>query len=422
MERAKMLDTLDDLQKALRRCNKCGFCQAGCPIYKVTGVEWNVARGRIALVRDAFEGRVELGKELEDPVYTCLTCNGCVDHCPPGAQTGSIILRTREELQRRYGRPLVQRLIFDAMLPNPDVMGAAVWMARLGQLSGMTRLMEASGVMGDLGKAQSVLPALPAIRGREAIKKVLKQVERPRARVAYFMGCAADLVTPDVAVSAVRFLQSQQVQVDALPFVCCGKPPMAYGDAGSARELAKRNINAMGDREYDAIVAPCATCGSFLKEYGELLANDEGYYRRAASFASSVRDFSKFVDGLGLVGEPRELKRRVTYHDPCHLGRYQKVTAQPRSLLKSIPGMEFKELPESNMCCGAAGSFSLSHYELSMRVLDRKMENVKRTEADMVVTSCPGCTIQLSAGVRRHGLPARAVELVQLLDEAYSRD
>jgi len=414
-----MLDTLDDLRDALRRCNKCGFCQAGCPMYKVTGIEWNVARGRVALLRDALEGRTELRPELEEPIYTCLTCNCCVDHCPPAVQTATIIQRARQELNHRYGQPLVQKLIFGNLLPRPELMGAAVWTMRLGQLAGVTKLASASRLLGDLGKAQDLLPKLPAKRGRDAIKPLLeKPVERPRARVAYFMGCAADLVSPEVAVSAVRVLIRQGVQVEALSFACCGKPPVAYGDVEGSRQLARRNIDAVGDRTYDAIVTPCATCSSYLKEYGELLANDEGYHRRASAFASQVRDYSQFLADLGLVGEMREVKRRVTYHDPCHLGRFQKLPAPPRNLIRSVPGVDYTELPEANMCCGAAGSFSLSHYELSMKVLDRKMDNVARTEADTVITSCPACSMQLSYGAKRRHLPVHTMELVQLLDEA----
>lgn len=414
-----MLDTLDELREALRRCNKCGFCQAGCPTYKVTGIEWNVARGRVALLRDALEGRVEMKPELEDPIYTCLTCNCCVDHCPPAVQTASIIQRAREELNRRHGKPLAQRLIFGNLLPSPELMGAAVWAMRLGQLTGVTKVAEASRLLGDMGKAQGLLPKLPAKRGRDAIKSLPKQpVEKPRARVAYFMGCAADLVSPEVAVSAVRVLIRQGVQVDALPFVCCGKPPVAYGDIEGSRQLARRNLDVLGDRQYDAIVTPCATCSSYLKEYGELMASEEGYHRRAAEFASQVRDYSQFLTDLGLAGGMREVKRRVTYHDPCHLGRFQKLPGPPRNLIKSLPGVEYQELPEANMCCGAAGSFSLSHYELSMQVLDRKMDNVARTEAELVVTSCPACSMQLSYGAKRRALPVKAVELVQLLDEA----
>ena len=156
-----------------------------------------------------------------------------------------------------------------------------------------------------------------------------------------------------------------------------------------------------------------------LKKYPGLLSDDAGYSTQVSAFTSKVKDISEFLIDIGLNNEMHTLKYRVTYHDPCHLGRFQKVTSQPRQILQSIPGAEFVEMAESNICCGAAGSYSLTHYDLSMKVLERKMQNVAQTDADLLVTCCPGCSMQLAHGIKEHDLKMKCIELVELLDQAY---
>ncbi|MBA7583069.1 Lactate utilization protein A [subsurface metagenome] len=196
-------------------------------------------------------------------------------------------------------------------------------------------------------------------------------------------------------------------------------PAYGYGDIESTLTMAKKNIDLALSLDVDTIITTCATCGSLLKRYPKLLSEDADYSTKANTFSSRVKDISEFLMDIGLNTEMGTLKYRVTYHDPCHLGRFQKVTSQPRQILQSIPGVEFVEMAEPNMCCGAAGSYSLGHYDVSMKVLARKMENIAKTDADLLVTCCPGCSMQLAHGVKEHRLKTRTKELVELLDQAY---
>ena len=414
-----MMEALQQVSEALLRCNKCGFCLAGCPIYKVTGIEWTAARGKLALLSSVLDNELEL-HELVEPLFDCLTCNCCVDHCPSGVVTDEIILKARAELVRERGQPWIQRLIFSKLLPNPSWLRKLVTPLRLIQASGLRSVARSLGLtklLGDAGRAELVLPPVPFNHHITSIS--LSKLEQPKYRVAYFVGCAGVNLSPQVAEAAVRVLNKHDVEVVIPDFACCGMPAYGYGDVESTLTMAKKNIDLARSLEVDAIITTCATCGSLLKRYSVLLSHDADYSAQASHFAGRIRDISEFLNDIGLNTEMETLRYRVTYHDPCHLGRFQKITNQPRQILKNIPGVEFIELAEANMCCGAAGSYSLSHYDLSMKVLARKINNVSQTCADFLVTCCPGCSMQLAHGIKESGMKIKPVELVELLDLAY---
>ncbi|MHB1005159.1 MAG: (Fe-S)-binding protein [Chloroflexota bacterium] len=410
-----------ELEAAVERCNGCGFCQAACPVYKVTGIEWTVARGRVALLKAALQGRAHIGEEIREPMFNCLTCGGCTDHCPPGVPTAEIVTQAREELVRRQGLPWVQKLAFDGVLPRPSLLWAAVRMVWLGQITGLEPLARASGILGAMGlqDAAEALPRLPSSTGRAQAEAALRLVRERRYRVAYFLGCGTNNVFPDTAGATVRVLQRQGVEVVLPEAVCCGKPPVSYGDAESARSLARRNIEAFSDLDVDAIVTDCATCGSFLREYGSLIKGAGAYAEKAAKLSAKVKDVLGFLGEIGVDNRFGKVKAKVTYHDPCHLGRFQKTTKAPRDLLKSVPGIVYTEMNEANMCCGGAGSYSITHPEISRHVLERKLANATRTGAQVLATACPGCAMQLSSGILRQSLPLRVTNVIQVLDQAY---
>jgi len=200
---------------------------------------------------------------------------------------------------------------------------------------------------------------------------------------------------------------------------CCGMPALGYGRLDLVRKQARHNIAVYESLEVEAIVTDCATCGSTLKGYGKLLQDDPDWADRAKNFSGRVRDISEFLCELPLKKPGNRLDARVTYHEPCHLGRAQQVKDQPRDLLKLIDGLEFRELPEADWCCGSAGSQLMTHYETSLCVLDRKMNNLKQAGAQIIASGCPGCQMQLNSGIRRNNLNVRVVHPILLLDEAY---
>ncbi len=412
----------EEIAVALRKCNKCGFCQAGCPMYKVTGVEWETARGRIEMVRDALlDNRLELA-EIEDPVFHCLTCNNCVEHCPPAIKTADIILSAREEMLKQQGNSWIQKMLFRKLLPSPSRLHKVSRLLHLADATGLrtaARKTRLTRLIGDAGKAEAIVPPVPSSEGLAAIARQVKPIENPKYRVAYFVGCHAANLSPRVAAATVRVLNKNRVDVVVPEFICCGLPAAGYGDTDSAREMARKNIDTARSLDVDAVITPCGSCSSFLKEYAKLFPADEEWKEKASGFSSKVRDLSEFLVDIGLNPEMKTIQKKVTYHDPCHLAHFQKIRQQPRTVLKSIPGIEFVEMKEANMCCGAAGSYAFNHYDLSMKVLDRKMDNLGQTSADILTTSCPGCVMQLAYGVKQHGIPARTTEIVELLDLAY---
>jgi len=410
------------LRDVLLRCNKCGFCLAHCPIYKATGVEWATARGRITLLRSALlDHQLELS-EVEEPVFNCLTCTACVDDCPAGVNVGDIILMAREELVRQRGQPWLERLLLRRLLPNPSRVHTAAKLLSLADTVGLRTAARKTGLMkllGDAGKAEIMVSKVPPSGGLDDIILLSKSVKNPRYKVAYFVGCFAPNFAPGEAAATVRVLNKHQVEVIVPKFVCCGLPAAGYGDMPSARKLAHSNIDIASKLDVDAIVTACASCSSFLKEYEKHLANEPEWAEKAKEFSSRVKDISEFLTDIGLVTEMGTINKKVTWHDPCHLARYQKIMQQPRTILKSIPGVEFVEMNEADICCGAAGTYGFTHYDLSQEVLARKMGNVEKTDADILVSSCPACVMQLSSGVSQRKMPIRVVEIVELLDQAY---
>jgi glycolate oxidase iron-sulfur subunit len=201
--------------------------------------------------------------------------------------------------------------------------------------------------------------------------------------------------------------------------VCCGALHVHSGDRDTARALARRNIAAFEPLGLDAVIINAAGCGSTLKEYGHLLERDEAWAERARGFSANVKDISEFLADIGLKGEMGQVRKRVTYQDPCHLVHGQGIRDQPRQLLRAIPGLELVELRESDVCCGSAGIYNLTHYDLSMQILDPKLDNIAETGAAIIVAPNPGCAMQIAAGCRRRGLDVRVAHVVDLLDEAY---
>jgi glycolate oxidase iron-sulfur subunit len=415
-------DELEGLYPEVTRCSKCGFCQPFCPIYRTTGNEASVARGHNAHVRLLIEGRLDLSTDLKDPLFECLLCRACVANCPPAVTTPDVVVEARAAYYRRFGRPLVQKAIFRHLLPHPRVMRAAfkpvAWAKRLG----LAELAKRAGLMGlvyaNLPKAEGILQDLPVQSFSDSVGKIRLVPDKVAHRVVYFNSCGMNFALPKVAEATVRVLVRNNCAVDIRANNCCGLPPWSYGDLDSARNLARGNLRAMAGTDAEVILTDCGSCSSFLKEYGHLLAGDAEYAAQATEFSAKVRDVSEYLASVGLAESEGQLQAVVTYHDPCHLSRPGKVNAQPRSLLRAVPGLELRELPEADWCCGGAGTYNVAHYDQSMQVLERKMKNVEKTGASILVTSCPACIMQLSHGVRRAGLDVEVLHVTQLLDRA----
>ena len=408
----------------LSKCNRCGFCQAHCPIFDITGDERNVARGHNVHVRKLAEKNLEMSEDFKDPLFECLLCKACVANCFPAVRTDKNVIAGRAEYLRRVGQPRMMRFLFHRLLPDHARLSPYVHRAAMGKNSGLVGLARAMGILSwfgkDLAKAEGIVERLPVTFFRAQIPRLPLEPKPGNPRVAYFLGCGFNFALPRVGQATVEVLARTGAGVQVADNCCCGLPAYGYGDLEAARNMARKNMDALDKLQADFVVTECGSCSAFLKDYPELFADDAAMLNRARHLKEKVRAFSEFMQGrvpAGVAG--KSLSGRVTYHDPCHMSRYQGVTKEPRALLKNIPGLTYSELPEADRCCGAAGSYNILHYEQSMKVLDRKMEMVKKTGADILATECPGCIIQLSYGARRAGSRLRVVHVSELIREAF---
>lgn len=409
------MKSLSQAAEQVVRCNKCGFCQEVCPTYKVTGQEFAVARGRNRLMRLVVDGRLTLegDPELKEYLYTCLLCGACTVVCPPGVPTDRLVAAARADLTRGRGLPFLYRTALHGVLRSPRRLAVPIMLLRLYQNSGLRWVARHTGLLnllGTLGQVEGILPGIPpsSLRARLAARAGGARGAAPRKRVAYFLGCVTDNLFPPVGEAVIGVLEQNGYQVVVPENLCCGVAHRAYGDVAAAEELARQNLAVLAGTGAELVVTDCATCAHTLREYGDLLADDPRHAAAAAELSGKVREVSQLLVEEGFADPRGAVEETVTYHDPCHLGRGMGVRAQPRQILRSIPGLEFRELPEADWCCGGAGSYNVTHHELSVRILERKMENFRQTGARLLATSCPSCLLQLGFGLRRGELAARA--------------
>jgi len=418
IEREALLPIYDEVA----RCNRCGFCLSTCPVYIITGEERAVARGHNAHLQGLIEGRLEMSEELKVPLFDCLLCKACVENCMSGVMTHENVIRGRSVYMDLLGEPRLLKFVFRKLLPNPKKMNFYVRIAALGKMSKLDRAAKALGVLKwfgrDRDKMVDLVQRMPLRSLRERLDELNPNPQSTKRRVAYFLGCATNYALPEVGLSTVRILRAVGCTVDILDNLCCGLPASSYGDQDAFKGLARHNIDLMARLDVEAIVTDCGSCSAFLKEYSKVFADDPDYADKAAAIGSKFKALSEYLLEIGLPSPLGRVDARVTYHDPCHMSRYQNLVSEPREIIQNIPGVEYRELPEADWCCGAAGTYNLGYYSQSMQVLDRKMDNVKKTKADIVVTTCPACNIQLAYGTRRHGLDCEVLDIADLLDRA----
>lgn len=336
--------------------------------------------------------------------------------------TDEIVRLGREALVNAKGPGIFKRILFDSILPYPArttfFIKAVFFLKRVGIIWLAMKLV---GLVSDALKiAATLIENMPKESLRKKLDRRRSNLKRGEKQVAYFPGCGFNYLISEVGEATVQVMERLGYEVVLPETVCCGLPPYLYGYTLSTKELAKKNIQAL--EGFETILSDCGSCSSFLKKYAELLSNNPEYAERASKFSRRVIDSNEFIyNNINRLKFTSDVSRltshglKVTYHDPCHLGRYQGITDEPRGIIKAIPGIEFIELPESDWCCGGAGTYSITNSALSMKILERKMNNVKKTGADILVTSCPSCMIQLSHGVRQFGLDVKVVHVNQML-------
>jgi len=411
-------------------CVHCGLCTASCPTYVETGNENDSPRGRIYLMRAVRDQRLELSHEVRRHLELCLDCRACETACPSGVQYGKLIEPFRVGMEQRATSGArsktddwFHRYVLFGLFPYPEKLRQSLRPARIAQALGLDRLMIATGLWRllppRLGRLVTMLPRLE--KPLPPLPEFLAAKGRRRARVALFTGCVGDVLFRQTNWATARVLQENGCDV-LVPQnqVCCGAIHFHAGSSEPARELADKNAGAFDPAGVDAIIVNVAGCGSMLKDYGHHWHDDAQSQRE--QFAAKVRDCSEFLDQLGLIPPLGEIRLTATYHDACHLVHAQKVREQPRNLLKKIPGLKLVELAESELCCGAAGTYNLTEPEMAERLARRKLANIRATGARLVITSNAGCLLQIAREARMQGEALKIMHPMDVLDVAYRRE
>lgn len=440
-DRHSHLKSLD--YSVVQQCMHCGLCLPTCPTYDATKLERNSPRGRIALMRAIADDRLEVTKAFGDEMYFCLGCLACQTACPAGVNYAELFEHARAEVEakrvlnsprRNFIRGFTVRWLF-MDLRRLELMGKAI---RLYQQLGLQTLLRRSGVLKLLPKRLRELEAMtPTVQPEftaDLVAPVTPAVGERKYRVAMLIGCAQDLIFSDVNRDTVEVLAQNGCEVVTPPEQqCCGSLHAHNGEWTLAQQLARRSIDQFPPEQFDAIITNAGGCGSHLKHYAKLLADDPAYRERAELWDAKVKDIHEWLVEIGarrptsagrddlphLLADQQVSPTVVTYHESCHLSHGQKVVSQPRQVLAAIPNLKLVELPEASWCCGSAGIYNLTQPEMAGELLDRKIQHIKATGAMTVATGNPGCLLQLVNGAAQHGLKLRVVHPVTLLAEAY---
>jgi glycolate oxidase iron-sulfur subunit len=412
-------------------CVHCGLCTASCPTYVETGNENDGPRGRIYLMRAVRDERLKLTHEVQRHLELCLDCRACESACPSGVQYGKLIEPFRVGMEQQAtasgatakNDDWFHRYILFGLFPYPEKLRRSLAPARIAQKLGLDRMLTATGLWRllppRLGRLVTMLP--PLEKPLPALPEFIAAKGRRRARVALFTGCVGDVLFRQTNWATARVLQENGCDV-IVPQnqACCGAIHFHAGSSEPAREMADKNAAAFDASSVDAIIVNVAGCGSMLKDYGHHWHDDRQPVRE--QFASKIRDCNEFLDQLGLIDPPGEIRLTATYHDACHLVHAQKVREQPRNLLKKIPGLKLVELPESELCCGAAGTYNLTEPEMAERLARRKLNNIRSTGARLVITANAGCLLQIAREARMQGEKLKIIHPMELLDLSYRRE
>jgi glycolate oxidase iron-sulfur subunit len=449
-----------DYEKSLA-CIHCGLCLGSCPTYLETGNENDSPRGRIYIMRAVQDGRLPLGDSAVRHIDLCLGCRACEAVCPSGVQYGELLEHTRDHLEKNYRRSLFQRFLrhvaIEKVFPFP-------WRMKLVLIPvGIIRGLRLQKLLPKFAReALALMPENPS-----AVKLPLISPADPRAvaaggmpggsdtqgssqaritgagpggkmppstaggtpaatappRAGFISGCVMSVLFGDTNAASVRLLNRAGYEVVTPPEQgCCGALYAHCGQLEMARDCARHNIRVFEQHQLSTIVINAAGCGSTLKEYGKLLCDDPVFAKRAQQFSASVKDLTEILVQSGASGNSAsrtpQSALKVTYHDACHLAHPQHITKPPRELIRALVGKNFVELPESDVCCGSAGSYNLTEPAMADRLQQRKIDNIIKTGAQLIVTTNPGCLLQIRAGLQKAGSQIEALHIADFLDRA----
>ncbi|HTY35472.1 MAG TPA: (Fe-S)-binding protein [Bacteroidota bacterium] len=435
--------------EVLTNCMHCGLCLPTCPTYALTGLEKSSPRGRIRLIKAVADGELPITENFVKEMNFCLDCQACETACPAGVKYGSLVEAARAQIYRGghegWFSDFIKKWMLEWVFLKQGRLKFIAWFMRLYDRSGMKWFLQKTGLLRVISpKLDSVQPLSPSISTRfssDVLPEFISPVGPPRYRVGFLTGCIMDVAFADVNIDTINLLLHHDCAV-IVPQgqACCGSLQAHNGSIDAAREMAKQNIVLFDRDDIDYIVLNSAGCGAYMKEYAHVFADDPEWRVRASRVSAKVRDLTEFLMETGYWPQkpgravftmegrsdvsssaPGIKGKRVSYHDACHLVHTQKISVQPRQLLKSIPGIVITELPESTWCCGSAGIYNVVHYEDAMKLLDRKIENIKTVNPDIIVTGNPGCMLQIQHGLSQEGLNVELMHTATFLWRACER-
>ncbi|MBI3586721.1 MAG: (Fe-S)-binding protein [Ignavibacteriales bacterium] len=425
-------------------CMHCGLCLPTCPTYSLTGLEKSSPRGRIKLIKAVADGDLPITNGFIHEMEFCLDCQACETACPAGVKYGALVEAARVQIhQQGYERwfiKIIKKVFLSWTFLQPWRLRVLARGLRLYETAGLKWLVEKVGFFRIFSKRlHNIQPLTPTI-SKQFSTGLLPEVIRPKGvpqyRVGFLTGCIMDVAFADVNLDTIQLLLHHDCEI-IIPKQqrCCGSLQAHNGDLETARALARHNIEVFGNEKLDAIIMNSAGCGAFMKEYAHVLEHEEHYAAKAKALSAKVKDITEFLVEIGFkpshsrnvdthipypISRGREslLGKIVTYHDACHLAHTQKITQQPRQLIKSIPGIVYTELEESTWCCGSAGIYNITHYDDALKLLERKVNNVKKISPDIIVTGNPGCIVQINHGMQREGLNIELMHTATFLRRA----
>ncbi len=418
-----------DDYSAISNCNRCGFCQSVCPTYAQSLDETQVARGRIHLLRLLTTGRYDWRNDqgIAEKVNDCLLCRACVAACPSAVATDDLMQAARRDFLKIKGLSLFQRLVYRGALSHRERLDRSSFLMRMYEKSGARNLLYADVLRRALDRLvyfDSFLPEDLEAPARGDLPEVVKPEGPVKMKVVYFLGCASNVFASRMVKTIVGYLARRGVEVHLPRVSCCGEPHRSAGDTAEAARLATVNARLIFGGDYDFIVTDCSTCAHALAHYDKFVAPESPEAEMIGPRLPKVLEINTLVrDHLGLsaTGLSPLAPTRVTYHDSCHAVRGLEVKEAPRDIIRDIPGLELVEMAGADSCCGGAGSFGFSHPAMSGRIAASKVDKISATEADILAVSCPACTLQLGAGLRRAGSPVKVLHPVELLARAEGR-
>tara|TARA_B100000315_G_scaffold120298_1_gene110190 strand:- start:1151 stop:2446 length:1296 start_codon:yes stop_codon:yes gene_type:complete len=407
----------------LQECIHCGFCLSDCPTYIANGKEMDSPRGRLHLMGSALNGDIELTDSFLEHINLCLVCRACETACPSGVQFGHLMEKTRSAVYSENKLSLSTRVFLKWIISSHfflSILSFGLWCyQKLGGQWLTTQTPLKYVISSKIRQIQQSLAKVPLKRFGKRKTQHFKADGEKRGTSALFTGCVMDHWFAGVHKATVRILQwnGWDVIVPKEQF-CCGALHSHAGDSEMARSLAEKNIQQFNDLDVDVILVNSAGCGTQLKNYSRISSD----YGNAETFVSKIRDVTEFLASHDLKQPEKPLNLNIVYDEPCHLIHGQGISDEPKQLIESIPGITLLPLPEADKCCGSAGSYSLTQMEMSLEILERKMDFIEASGADTVITANPGCQMQLQWGIKKRNLPMKVYHIMELLDRAYSTD